>query len=177
MGAWHHGFQPLEPQEVSGQVQSFDVGLFDPGDGEIETALGHPCRLGVRGQDPFIDPDPEVGHRRRLWGQPTDVTQSHGQFSGSIMGSIERPGRGTQHLTSVGQELAPGRRQFDVSSVADEKLSPKLTFEIADLLGERGAGEVKALGGPAEMQLFGNGDEVSQLPEFHSVDGTADVRW
>jgi hypothetical protein len=52
----------------------------------------------------------------------------------------------------------------------------KLTFEIADLLRERRSSEVKPLGGPTEMQLLGNGDEVGQLSELHAVDGRAAVR-
>ena len=62
-----------------------------------------------------------------------------------------------------------------MSAVADEELGPKLTFEIADLLRERRSSEVKPLCSPTEMQFLGNGDEVSQLPEFHAIDGTAGV--
>ena len=62
-----------------------------------------------------------------------------------------------------------------MSAVADEELGPKLTFETADLLRERGSSKVKTRRGPTEMQLLGNGDEVGQLPEFHAVDGTADM--
>ena len=92
------------------------------------------------------------------------------------MGPIERPGGGAQHLSGIGQELAAGGRQLDVSAVADEELGPKLTFEVADLLRERGASQVQPLGGPTEMQFLGHGDEVGQLPQFHYVDGTADLR-
>jgi hypothetical protein len=60
-----------------------------------------------------------------------------------------------------------------MSAVADEELCSKLTFEIADLLRERRSSKVKALCGPTEMQLLGNGDEIGQLPEFHAADGTA----
>ena len=60
-----------------------------------------------------------------------------------------------------------------MASVADEELGSKLTFEIADLLRQRGSGDVKPLGGPTEMQFLGNCDEVGQLPELHMADGTA----
>ena len=88
---------------------------------------------------------------------------------------IERPCSGTQHLSSIGQELAARWRQFDVSAVADEELGPELTFEIPDLLRERRSSKVKPLRGPTEMQFLGNGDEVGQLSELHAVDGRADV--
>ena len=92
------------------------------------------------------------------------------------MGPIERACGSAQHLSSVGQELAAGGRQLDVSAVADEELGPELTFEVADLLGERRSSKVKPLCGPTEMQFLGNGDEVRQLPKFHPVDSTADIR-
>ena len=57
-----------------------------------------------------------------------------------------------------------------------DRLGSKLTFEIADLLRERRSGKVKPLCGPTEMQFLGNRHEVGQLPEFHAVDGTADMR-
>ena len=63
-----------------------------------------------------------------------------------------------------------------MSAVADEELGAKLTFEIADLLRERRSSKVKALGGATEMQFLGDGDEVGQLPHFHAVDRTADLR-
>jgi len=64
-----------------------------------------------------------------------------------------------------------------VAAVADEELSSKLTFEVADLLRERRSGKVKPFRGPTEMQFFGNGDEVRQLSKFHAVDGIADLLW
>jgi len=60
-----------------------------------------------------------------------------------------------------------------VSAVADEKLSPELTFELADLPRQRRSRNVKPLRGPTEMQLIGNGDEVAQLSEFHAIDRPA----
>jgi hypothetical protein len=62
-----------------------------------------------------------------------------------------------------------------VSAVADEELGPQLPFEVADLLRERRSSKVKALCGPTEVEFLGNGDEVGQLPEFHAVDGRADL--
>ena len=62
-----------------------------------------------------------------------------------------------------------------MAAVADEELGPQLTFEVADLLGERGSRKVQSLCGPTEVQLLRNGDEVGQLPELHAVDGRADL--
>ena len=47
MSPWHDGFESFVPQEVRGQVVSFDVSLLDPGNGQVEAAFGHPRHLGV----------------------------------------------------------------------------------------------------------------------------------
>jgi hypothetical protein len=91
------------------------------------------------------------------------MAQPQGQLASATPGPIERPGRGVQHLSSIGEELAAGGGQFNVSAIADEELGSELTFEIADLLGERGSGKVEPLRGSTE-QLLGDSDEVRQLP-------------
>ena len=58
-----------------------------------------------------------------------------------------------------------------MAAVSDEELRPELTFEIADLLGQRRRRNVKSFGGSTKMQFLRNGDEVVQLPEFHVLDG------
>jgi hypothetical protein len=45
----------------------------------------------------------------------------------------------------IGEELAAGGRQLDVPAVANKKLGPRLTLEIADLLQERRCSQVKPL--------------------------------
>ena len=60
-----------------------------------------------------------------------------------------------------------------MSAVTHEKLSPELTFEIADLLRQRRSRNVKPIRGPTEMQFLGNRDEVAQLSEFHAIERTA----
>ncbi len=60
-----------------------------------------------------------------------------------------------------------------MAPVPDQELGPEFAFEVADLLRERRAREMKSLCGSTEMQFLGNGDEIGQLPEFHAADGTA----
>ena len=75
MSAWHDSHQALVPQQVGGQVVPFDVGLLDPGNGQVEAAFSHPRRLRVRGKDPFVDADAEVGNCCCLCGKPTDIAE------------------------------------------------------------------------------------------------------
>jgi hypothetical protein len=53
---------------------------------------------------------------------------------------------------------------------------PELALEPGDLLADRGLHHRQPLGGPAEVQLLGDGDEVPQLAELHhtppSITGT-----
>src|SRR4029077_12845964 len=114
-------------------------------------------------------------NRCRLGGKPADVAQSQRQFPTAHPGTIERPRRGGQHLPRVGQELAAGRRQLNVSAVADKQLCPKLTLEGADLLRQRRSRNVQPLRGATVVQLLGNRDEIRQLSEFHSIDSTTSV--
>ena len=46
---------------------------------------------------------------------------------------------------------------------------PDLLLEPADLLGERGLGDVLARRRPREVPLIGERDEVAQLPKFHKL--------
>jgi hypothetical protein len=65
-------------------------------------------------------------------------------------------------------EKGPTRRgQLDVSA-ALEQLDSELSLKGLDLLAKRWPGHPQALGGSPEVQLFGNGDEVAQLPELHT---------
>jgi hypothetical protein len=47
MSAWHDGIESFVPQEMGSQVVTFDLCLFNPGDGHVEAPFGHPNRLRV----------------------------------------------------------------------------------------------------------------------------------
>ena len=51
--------------------------------------------------------------------------------------------------------------------LAGEELGAEHVFQGADLVAERRGRDIEALGGTAEMQLLGNGREISQVTEFH----------
>jgi hypothetical protein len=129
----------------------------------------------MRRQDPFVDADPRVEDCCCLWREPTDISQSKGELPTALSGSIERPCRGGQNLPGIDQKVVAGGGQIDVSAVADEKLSPEFTFEVADLLRQGRCRNVKPLRGPTEVQLFGHRHEIAQLSELHTID--RNVRW
>ena len=55
----------------------------------------------------------------------------------------------------------------DVPRRAVEELQAEFAFEPGDLLTDRGLDDVQPLGGPAEVEFLGDGDEVPQLPQLH----------
>jgi len=57
--------------------------------------------------------------------------------------------------------MASGR-QLDSSSCAPEQVKTEFVFKQPDLLAERWLRHMQSLGGPAEVQLVGDGTEVSQ---------------
>jgi hypothetical protein len=71
--------------------------------------------------------------------------------------------------------LDPGGSQFNVPAVSDKELAPELALKIAYLIRERRSGNVKSLCRPTEMQLLGDGYEVSELPKLHAIDASAAV--
>ena len=175
MCAWNDGFESLVPQEIGDQAESLDVVLFDPRNSQIEAAFGNSRRLDVRGEHPFVDTDSRIGNCCCFGGKPTDIAQPQRQLATALSGAIESPRGGSQHLSSIDQEVSTCWCQSDMSSVADEKLSSEFTFEVAYLLRQRRSGKMKPFCRPTEMEFFGDGHEVGQLPKFHAVDGTADV--
>jgi hypothetical protein len=68
---------------------------------------------------------------------------------------------------SLFEKRATRLGQLDVSATY-EQLDPKLSLEGPDLLAEWRPGHSEALGGSPEVQLFGDGDEIAQLPELHT---------
>jgi hypothetical protein len=63
---------------------------------------------------------------------------------------------------AVEKSLA-GAGEFDGAGGAGEEGVAEDVFELANLLGERRLGDVKAVGGTAEVELLGYGDEVAEV--------------
>ena len=73
--------------------------------------------------------------------------------------------RAGQQGPGVGQQLPPGRGQLGGPLVPDEQLRLQFVFQCLDLAGQHRLGDVQGLRGPAEVQPFGDRDEVAQLAE------------
>src|SRR3546814_7826636 len=64
-------------------------------------------------------------------------------------------------------ERAAGRGQRDAAVVALEQLHAELVFQLLQLRGKRRLRDVQPCGGRGEAALFGNGNEIAQLTQFH----------
>ena len=74
-----------------------------------------------------------------------------------------------QHPARPDDEDLAGVGQRHVAGGALHQRQPDLVLEPADLLRQRGLGDVLALGRAREVQLLGERDQVAQLAQFHNV--------
>jgi hypothetical protein len=50
-----------------------------------------------------------------------------------------------------------------------EQLHPDLPFQVADLLAEGRLGDAEFFGGAGEVSLFGNGQKIADVTQFHGI--------
>ncbi|MCY1182798.1 hypothetical protein D9M73_233760 [compost metagenome] len=67
------------------------------------------------------------------------------------------------------EEQPPGRGQGDAAVGAVEQARADFLFQRLDLLAQRRLGNAQLSGGAAEMQLLGDGDEVTQVTQLHMI--------
>jgi len=65
------------------------------------------------------------------------------------------------------QEDPAGMGQLDMPFAACEQRDPQLLLEQPHLVTQCWLGDVHALGCPREMELLGDGNEVTQLAKVH----------
>jgi len=73
-----------------------------------------------------------------------------------------------QHQPCLLQEQAPGLAQLDPTIGTLEQACAQLVFQRLYLLAQGRLRDAQHLRGAAEVQLFGNGDEVAQMAKFHA---------
>ena len=82
-------------------------------------------------------------------------------------GDIWQGGQFPKGGAHMGQQLGPEGRQHDAALGAGEQGRTQLPLQGLDRLAERRLGHVQPRRGPAEMQGFGHGLEVSELTDVH----------
>lgn len=74
------------------------------------------------------------------------------------------------------QQDQAGFGQRDRTAVSLQQCRAQAPFELADRPGQRRLGHTQTLRRPAEMQLFGDGNEVPQFSGLHAQHGTRPAR-
>ncbi|MNP48135.1 hypothetical protein D3C76_1422350 [compost metagenome] len=72
-----------------------------------------------------------------------------------------------QHQPRLFQEQPTGLAQLDPTIGTLEQPGADFLFQRLNLLAQRWLGDTQHLCGAAEMQFFGDGDEVAQMTQFH----------
>jgi hypothetical protein len=117
-----------------------------------------PYRCGDR------DARPEADH------QPLAAARGHGHPAADRV-------RGGQQRAGVGQQLPAGVGQRHAVAVPGQQRGAEILFQRADLPTERRLRDVQLIGGAAEVQLTGDGDEVPQLAQvqIHGASRSGDA--
>jgi hypothetical protein len=105
--------------------------------------------------------DPAGQRPREAHAQPTAL-------AGAGSARNRRRAVGTpQQISGLDEQRAARRRERRAAAVALEQLDAELGLERADLLADARLGEMKPVGGAAEVKLLSDHDERPQLPELH----------
>ena len=111
--------------------------------------------------------DDQSGLNRRNWKLPQSQPQvtefpsfrARGQLRSFVRLSQDRSGLGGKDLT--------GRGELDLALGTVKKPGTEFRFESSHLLAERGLAQVEPLGGAAEVEGIGDGQEVTEMAKFH----------
>ena len=105
-----------------------------------------------------------AGERHRVGEADAQLAHLAPGGAAGLLGGVAGVG---ENLPGVGEKALAGFGKGYPTAVALEQGYPKLAFQGLDLLGQRRLADVQALGGPGEVELFGDGDEVAQMAQFH----------
>ena len=123
------------------------------------------CRVGEqlyrRGDR---DARPEADH------EPLAAARGHGHPAADRV-------RGGQQRAGVGQQLPAGVGQRHAVAVPCQQRGAEIVFQRADLPAEHRLRDVQLIGGAAEVQPVGDGDEVAQLAQvqIHGASRSGDA--
>jgi hypothetical protein len=93
--------------------------------------------------------------------QSADLTTSRALGSALCARSLR------ERESCLGEKRAAGSGEGNASRHTLEQRRPELALEVADLPTQWRLRDVQPLGGAAEVQFFGDGDEVAEVAELH----------
>jgi hypothetical protein len=162
------GLQRLELHELAVQDTDADEGDIEPVGGQrlqVRPGRGHD-RLHAHVREPLlIGPQGQGGQLEHPGGRVADPQPAVDEQAGLLGGAGGGVG-GLDSLAGLGQQGPAGLGQLDAPA-ADEQLHAQLPLQGLDLGAERWLGDAQPLGGSAEVQLLGDGDEVAKMSKLH----------
>ena len=87
-----------------------------------------------------------------------------------MAGEVDQIARGREDLFGARDNLPTDFGQDDLAGSPFEKLNPEFLLEVSDLHGQRRLGDRTGLGGPAEVPVFRQRGQVTQLLQRDHVD-------
>lgn len=115
----------------------------------------------------FCGVDAEQFRQQLAGGAGFDGEDEAGVCCRGPLGTPLSCGHRAEDRASLGQEHGSGLGERDLAAVAFQQCDSEPSFEPGDRAGQWRLGYPKALGGLAEVQFLGDGDEVPQLAYFH----------
>ena len=157
------------PQPARRRREARDDGIEPPGAELFDQAVG---RAGLQrdldGRRGAGEMAQRARHARGQRVREVADAQAHRHAIASVAGRLLRHFGVAQDVARLLEQRDAGGGERDAALGAVEQLDSELLLELAYLLAHRGLGHVEALGGAAEVQFLGHGDEVPQMTEFHS---------
>ena len=114
-----------------------------------------------------LDKDLRIRRSGRADGQLTDFALVHAQRQ------IRRVRGLREDDARLLDEHPAGVGELDVALRAVEQRHAEFRLQLSNLLAERRLAEMKPLGGAAEVERVGHGDDVPQMTELHGVESLA----
>ena len=148
-----------------------------PDEGHVHRAAAHPLYepVGVVLNQGDVDPgmgEVESGERvEQRGGRARSDHADHQSTPQKPVHLIHRVAyglNGREHGPRPFERGRAGGRHARRATGPVEERRPEVLFELADLRADSGLADVDPRRGAGEIRLFGHGDEVLELPEFHN---------
>ena len=136
--------------------------------GQQHVLLGHPRLHLVNLQVREAGLDPAQDQRHRVIARVDRAHPQRRRRPGRPLRGRGGPVDVRENLPRIQQERAPGRGQPHVMGSALQQRNPEFAFQPLQLLAQRGLDDMLPGRRPPEVQLLGQGDEVTELAKLHA---------
>jgi len=116
----------------------------------------------------LLEPPAKLPHHRRQDTVICGTDEAHRESADLPLVGPDRPAhrlfRSGENPPGLGEEGRPRRGDFHPALGAVQQADADFLLQMADLLAERGLGDVQPLRRPPEMEFLGHGNKINQMP-------------